>query len=233
MPLHDSPTPALFLSRPNRFLVIAELAGEPVEAHLPDPGRLKELLRPGRRLWLTPASSPSRRTRWTVVLVESPDGTELVSVDTGLPNRLAGEALEAGALPEFAGWRLERREFPVGRSRLDFLLSREDGCRLALEVKSVTLVEEDGVARFPDAVTTRGARHVDELRELAGRPGWEAAILFILQRRDARAIEAAASIDPGFAAALARAREAGVRVYGRRCTVSLEGVTLGEPVEVW
>ena len=117
----------------------------------------------------------------------------------------------------------------MGRSRLDFLLSGPGGRKLALEVKSVTLVK-DGVALFPDAVTERGARHLRELAEIAGRPGWEAAVLFVLQRSDATEIRAARSIDPGFADALAEAKEAGVRILGRRCQVFLDRVELGPAV---
>jgi sugar fermentation stimulation protein A len=194
-----------------------------------DPGRLKELLIEGKRIWLRPADNPNRKTRWTAVLVESPDGRELVSLDTTLPNRLIRGALAGGAMEEFGGWELERWEVTMGRSRLDFLLSGEGGRKLALEVKSVTLVE-DGVALFPDAVTARGARHVRELAEIAARPGWEAAVLFVLQRSDASEIRAARSIDPGFAHALEEAEQAGVRILGRRCHVHTDRVELGAPV---
>lgn len=197
-----------------------------------DPGRLRELLLPGKRVWVRPAAGAHRRTRWSAVLVESPDGSGLVSLDSSLPNRLVRSALEAGALEEVHPWRLERAEWPHGRSRLDFLLAAPDRPPLVMEVKSVTLVEEDGIARFPDAVTARGARHVKELAELARSGAYRAAILFVLQREDGRAIEAARSIDAVFADALAEAREAGVRVLGRRCHVSLSHLALGGPVPV-
>jgi sugar fermentation stimulation protein A len=248
------PTPlreARFIARPNRFLLHCALetngsdgpgsdglAAEPdmvreprpaaVAVHLADPGRLKELLLPGQRVWVRPAASPTRKTAWSAVLVESPDGAGLVSVDTTMPNRLIHKALAADALEEFAGWSLDRAEWTHGRSRIDFLLARGDR-RLALEVKSVTLVE-DGVALFPDAVTARGARHVRELAELARRDDWDAAILFVLQRHDAHRIEAARSIDPAFADALADAQAAGVRVLGRRCQVTLNTLTLAPPI---
>jgi sugar fermentation stimulation protein A len=195
---------------------------------LADPGRLRELLLPEKSIWLRPASNPERKTRWSAVLVESPGGDELVSLDSTLPNRLIRTALAGGSLEEFAEWRLERAEVTMGRSRLDFLLSQGPKS-LVLEVKSVTLVE-DGVALFPDAVTERGARHVTELEEIAKRPGWEAAVLFVLQRRDGQEIRAARAIDPKFANALTRARDAGVRVLGRRCRVYPDRVELGPPV---
>jgi len=224
---------AVFLARPNRFLLEARLAGgAEVVAHLPDPGRLIELLAPGRRIWLRPAARPSgRKTAWTAVLVEGPAGSGLVSLDTTLPNRLVAAALVAGSLPELAGWSLERAEAPVGRSRFDFLLRGHGKRRLALEVKSVTLVEKE-VGLFPDAVTARGTRHLRELAVLAGRDGWEAAVFFVAQRADVVRVRAAREIDPGFAAALEEARRAGVRVLARRCRVGLDRVSLGAPVPV-
>jgi sugar fermentation stimulation protein A len=224
---------ARFIARPNRFLLHCALEPcepdtLPVPVHLADPGRLKELLLPGQRVWLRPAPSPTRKTAWSAVLVETPDGEGLVSVDTTMPNRLIHRALEADALDEFAGWAMERAEWTHGRSRIDFLLAR-DVRKLALEVKSVTLVE-DGVALFPDAITARGARHVRELADLARQDHWEAAILFVLQRDDAHRVEAARSIDPAFADALAEAKDAGVQVLARRCRVTLQGLELAAPV---
>lgn len=244
-----------FVERPNRFLLrcrIPEAAREeavrtagaaglpadglraPVQSvHMADPGRLRELLIQGKRVWVRWAASPTRKTRWSAVLVESPDGEGLVSVNTTMPNALVHRALEMEALPEVHPWTLQQAEWTHGRSRLDFYLTApDDRPPLVMEVKSVTLVEEDGIARFPDAVTERGARHVLELAQMARSGDYEAAILFVLQRDDARAIEAARSIDPGFADALAEAREAGVRVFGRRCRVTKQALVLGAGVPV-
>ena len=219
-----------FVHRPNRFVVHVDVPGEgEVVAHLADPGRLRELLVPGRRMGLRPeAPSPTRSTRWTALLVESVEGTGWVSVNTSLPNLLVRKALADGALEEFAGWRLVRWEVPFGESRLDFLMEDGAGGRLYVEAKSVTLVE-DGVALFPDAVTARGARHLEELIR-AVEEGHRAAVFFVLQRPDAHRIIAARRIDPLFAETLARAESAGVRVLGRRCAVSWEGIALGGPV---
>jgi sugar fermentation stimulation protein A len=237
-----------FVERPNRFLLRCRIPretraalakrgaapGDEVQSvHMADPGRLRELLIPGKRVWIRYAASPNRETRWSAVLVESPDGRGLVSLNTALPNALVRRALERNALEELRPWVLEQAEWSYGRSRLDFYLTTPHRLPLVMEVKSVTLVEDDGVARFPDAVTSRGARHVRELAELKQSGDYEAAILFVLQRDDAHAIEAARSIDPVFADALAAAREAGVRVFGRRCRVTLEEMVLGEPVDVY
>ena len=229
-------TPALFVERPNRFLVRARLADDRiVEAHLPDPGRLRELLRPEAHLWLEPVrpgKRSNRRTRWTLRLCRTPEGERVVSLDSTLPNRLIRKALREQAMEEFRGWELARSEVTVGGSRFDFLLERPGGPRrtrrLLLEVKSVTLVE-DGVGLFPDAVTARGARHVMELTRLEAE-NWETAVLFVLQRDDATKIRAAAEIDPHFTRTLDEAEAAGVRVLGRRCRVDLEGISLGPPI---
>ena len=239
--------PARFVERPNRFLVRCRLegtvhdAGRLVEAHLPDPGRLSELLVADARLRLRPADSPSRKTDWTVVLAERPGGDGWVSVDTTLPNRLLLRALREDALPELGAWELDAVEVSVGSSRFDFVLIRRDANgdsglpegpdRLVLEVKSVTLMEE-GVGLFPDAVTARGTRHVRELGELTASGEWEAVVLFLVQRDDARAVMAAPSIDPDFAAALEEAREKGVRVLARRCRVDQQRVRLGARIPV-
>ena len=220
---------ARFRERPNRFVVHADVVGRTVVAHLADPGRLRELLVPGARMGLRPEpESPTRKTRWTALLVESPDGDGWVSVNTTLPNLLVDRALRAGAMAEFRGWRYVRREVTWGGSRLDFLLEGEGGGRLYVEAKSVTLVE-DGVALFPDAVTARGARHLEELIDVV-EAGHAAAVLFVLQRPDAHRIVAARHIDPVFADTLARAAASGVRVLGRRCRVGWAGIELAGPV---
>ncbi len=229
------PTPLVegrFLERPNRFLIRCGVSGHDgvQEVHLADPGRLKELLLPGARVMLHPATGRRRRTRWTAVLVES-QGSGWVGLRTTLPNDLIGEALRARALEELSDWSLVRAEWTHGRSRFDFLLEDGDSRQLALEVKGVSLVV-DGVARFPDAVSARAARHVRELAALVREGTMDAAVLFVLQRDDADSVEAAGHIDPDFAEALGEAKEAGVRLLGRRCRVSLGRVELGGSVPV-
>ncbi len=222
--------PGRFLSRPNRFLTVLDLGGTEVEAHLPDPGRLKELLTPGAQVWARPAAGPPRKTGYTLTLVKAPTG-ELVSLVTTLPNDLVEEALRLGRIAELDDWTIEARERRWERSRFDFLLGRGADERMWLEVKSVTLVEEGG-ALFPDAVTARGARHVRELAA-AREAGMGAAVLFVVQRRDADSVTAARAIDPRFADALTEARDAGVRLLGYRCRVTLRQARITDPIPVF
>jgi sugar fermentation stimulation protein A len=219
---------ARLLARPNRFLTTVELDGMAAAAHLPDPGRLIELLVPGRRVWVRPETRPGRKTRFTLVLVEAPCG-ELVSVVTTYPNEIVAEALERRCITELAGWVTVAREHRWGRSRFDFLLGRDDK-RMLLEVKSVTLLEGTR-ALFPDAVTARGARHLRELAA-ARRDDYEAALLFVVQRGDARSVTAAREIDPVFAEALSVAHRAGVRLLSYKCRVTFEEAILTQPLPV-
>lgn len=246
---------AIFLERPNRFVIRCALVGRDriptpdgigdgngfdvtdstspavVEAHLPDPGRLKELLTPGKQVWLRRVREGKRKTAWSAVLCWSASGRSLVSLEAALPNRLVAEALRRQALPELAGWSLVRPEFAFGGSRWDFLLQRFDGRRLLLEVKSVTLAQE-GCGLFPDAPTERGRRHVRELTRFAQSGEGEAALFFVAQRSDVKRIRAAASIDPIFAAALTEAHAAGVHLFARRCQLSFTRIVLDRSIPV-
>lgn len=227
VPLAESPVEGRFLRRPNRFLVTVEVGGASVEAHLPNPGRLEELLRPGRPVILNPRPRGHRRTPYDLVALQLPHGP-LVSLDTRIPNRLVRVALESQGLPELGRRRRFSPEVRLGASRIDFRL--DDGRSTYVEVKSCTLVEE-GTAWFPDAPTLRGRRHVEELREAVWR-GSRAAILFVIQRADARELRPREATDPRFGQALRRAAGAGVEVLARRCHVTSRAVSLGDPVPV-
>lgn len=223
---------ALFLERPNRFLVVCRLqeTGKEVLAHLADPGRLKELLLPGAKLFLRFAHHPRRKTKWSVVLVQTPDETTYVSLHAAMANQLTSEALQAGVIADLAHWDIERQEYTYGGSRWDFLLQRDQGLML-LEVKSCTLVQ-DGMAMFPDAVTARGRRHVQELTALVSKGKFAGAVLFVIQREDAAAFRPAGHIDPDFAEALKRADQHGVKLFAYNCQVRPESITWGQELRM-
>jgi sugar fermentation stimulation protein A len=214
-----------FRRRLNRFAALVDVEGRSTRVHVRNSGRLHELLRPGRRVLLEPAAHAGRRTRFTLALVRVPSG--YVSADAHLPNALVADGLRRRALPGFRGYRILRREPPIGRNRADFLLGR-GGRQCLLEVKSVTLVE-GGVALFPDAPTVRGRTHLGHLIA-ARRRGLGAAVLFVIQRKDAIAFALNWSADPEFGETLGRAVRAGVRVIAVRCEVDRKGVRLAGSV---
>lgn len=213
---------AVFLERPNRFLTIVRLNGRREESHLPDPGRLRELLVPEAKLKIRPAPGGSlghRKTAWTTVMVKT--GRQWVSIDSTLPNRFVKSLLEENQLPMFDEYELIRSEVKNGDHRFDFLLEK-DGAPLFLEVKSVTLVEK-GAAMFPDAVTQRGRRHMNALAQLS-RNGAGAAVLFVCQRSDVQQFRPQWERDPRFAHALANAEQAGVFVSVISALVSPDAI---------
>ncbi len=219
---------AEFLSRENRFAATVRLDGIEEHVHVPNTGRMRELLVPGALVLLSDRGHPGRRTRWDLVAVRK--GTTWVSVDSHLPNRILGQALATGAIPELAHYSSVRPEHTRGRSRFDFFLEGASGSAL-VEVKGCTLVREDGLALFPDAPTTRGARHVRELGE-ARAEGLDAYVVIIVQRSDGRLFSPNDATDRAFGDALREAAGAGVKVIAYATDVSTEGVELLGPVDV-
>jgi sugar fermentation stimulation protein A len=217
-----------FLGRDNRFRVTVEVAGQPVGAHLPNSGRLGELLVPGRRALLARRPAAGRKTGYDMVMVL--DGAVWVSVDARLPNSLVAEAIGAGQLEPLSGYAQVRREVVYGASRFDLSLRHPDRRPCLVEVKSVTLVV-DGLGCFPDAVTARGRRHVLELAG-AVAAGYRAAVVFVVQREDAHGFRPHDESDPGFGAALRAAAGQGVEVYAYACQVQPGRVQIDRPLPV-
>jgi sugar fermentation stimulation protein A len=225
MPPRSSPlASARFVARPNRFIVRARLDdGSEIDAHLADPGRLKELLIPGAALRLRPAAPGSlRKTRYSVALVRASEPPRAwVSVAASRANDLAEPLLQEGAIDGISDhWNLQR-EVRHGRSRFDFRLQDKQDGTAWVEVKSVTFVE-NGIARFPDAPTERGTRHVRELEQRA-RAGDGAMVLFVAQREDVQVVTPYDTIDPEFSEALRRAQATGVQVRAVRFRMDPDG----------
>ena len=201
--------PARFLERHKRFLALVELPdNRRVWVHVPNSGALTGCAVPGQDILLTAEARPGRKTPYTWRFLRGPAGW--VCIDTLVPNRVVAEALADGGLPGLPAATRIRAEVPIPQgSRLDFVLETASGL-LFLEVKSVTWVE-DGVALFPDGVTSRGRRHLEHLRGLAaqGHLAWN---VFVVQRHDARVLRPAAAVDPAYARELAAAAAAGVNI---------------------
>ena len=218
--------------RYKRFLADITLdSGEEITAHCANPGSMMGLAEPGSEVWLSPNTNPKAKLDWRWELVRTGEGI-LVCINTGHPNRVATEAIEAGAIPELAGYATLRREVKYGvNSRIDILL--EDDARPAcyVEIKSVTLRRPGGdhpsAAEFPDAVTRRGAKHLAELADVVDAGG-RAVMLYLVQRGDCDHFRVAADIDPVYAAALGEARHRGVEALCHACDVTPEGIEIAQ-----
>ena len=228
---------ATFLERLNRFAARVEFGGREELCHVANSGRMRELLVPGFRVWLKHRPGDHRKTSYDLALVEL--GTVLSSADARLPNALVREALSKGALPEFSRYTQVKAESTYGESRLDFLLENpsippttapEIPAKCYLETKSVTLVES-GTGLFPDAPTSRGVKHLGSLVK-AVEAGNRAAVIFVVQRPDARRLSPNDPADPDFAVALRRALAAGVEAFAYRCRVSLEEIELSDRLPI-
>ena len=224
---------AVFLRRLNRFAALVHSGGREVAVHLPNSGRLGELLTPGRPALVAPPVAPApgaRRTIGDMVFMLGPRGW--VSVDARLPGRLLAEGVEAGRLETFRDFRVARLEYRppyAPDSRLDLLLEGVAG-QAAVETKSVTLVV-GGTALFPDAPTLRGRRHLQALVE-ARRQGQKAFAVFVVQRPDAVRFAPHREADPEFARELVRAAQGGVVVQAYACRVRPPCVEIERPLPV-
>lgn len=208
--------PARLVRRYKRFLFDALLEdGTEITGFCPNTGSMRGLTEPGSRIWLSQHAAATRKYAHALELVEA-DGT-VVGVNTAMPNRLAEEAILAGLVPELSGFSSLKREQRYGRnSRIDILLEDTTKGSVHVEVKNVHFIREAGLAEFPDSVTTRGAKHLDEMGDLV-QTGRRAAMLFVIQRADCDRLKICSDLDPGYGRAFARAIARGVEAYAVRC----------------
>lgn len=232
--------PATLIRRYKRFLADVELAeGSMITAHVANPGAMTGLQTEGARVWLSKSPSPARKLpySWELIEVDFGGGLELTGVNTMHPNPIVAEALAAGTIPELAGYATIRREVKYGRtingkgSRIDFLLEDPERPPCYVEVKNVHLMRRAGVAEFPDSVTARGAKHLDELGEMAAS-GARAVMLFVIQIGSAQSFALARDIDPTYARAFDRARKAGVEAMAWTCSLTRHEIRLSRSVPI-
>lgn len=206
------------IKRYKRFFVDASFPdGEVLTAHSVNTGAMTGVLEAGNPVWFSPADNPARKLKYTWELVQA--NGALVGVNTSLANKLAEEGIRNGTIRELQGYETIRREVKYGTgSRIDLLLEKADAPPCYVEIKNVHMKRHE-YAEFPDAVTTRGAKHMQELALLA-RQGMRAVVLFIVQREDCTAFAPAADVDPGYVAALQDAMRKGVEALCYSCYVS-------------
>jgi len=222
----------ILLRRYKRFLADIELEGGGViTAACPNTGSMLGCCEPGSRAWLSESDSPTRKYRHTWELVEA--GGVMVGINTGLPNRLVAEAIEAGVIGELSGYGTIRREVPFGeeRSRIDLVLESPGRAACYVEVKNVTAAVADGVALFPDAVSARGTKHLRELMRLRER-GLRPVLVFCVQRGDVGEVRPADAIDPLYGRTLRDAVASGVEVMAWRAKVTPGSILLETRIPV-
>ena len=206
---YDNIVPAVFLSRPNRFIAKVDIDGHKETVHVKNTGRCRELLIPGCEVWLTAPGTPNRKTRYDLVAVRKDTGI-LFNIDSQAPNKVVKEWLEDQDYDRIIP------EYTYGDSRIDFYMEQGDE-RFLMEVKGCTL-EMDGIGYFPDAPTERGVKHIRELIK-AKEAGYHAILAFVIQMDGVTEVRPNIETHPGFGVAMDDARKAGVEVLFLTCHV--------------
>ena len=220
--------PGVLLKRYKRFLADVKLeTGEVVTAHCPNTGSMKGCSEPGRTIYLSSHNNPKRKYQYTWELIAMP--TSLVGVNTMVPNRLVFKSIDQKLIPELSRYNHIQREVKIGEhSRIDLMLTDDGDERCYVEIKNCTLVNET-IAQFPDAVTSRGLKHIIELENLV-KAGHRCMMFYFIQRMDALMFRPANHIDPEYARRLRQAVEKGVEVLAYDVQIDLQGIELNKKI---
>ena len=212
----------IFKARPNRFIAEVEVNGNLEIAHVPNTGRCKELLIENATVWLKPSDNPNRKTKFSLHFVENKG--VLVSLYSQQANSIVYDAVVTGKIKELSGYDYHQREKTVDNSRIDIYLENSNGDSCFVEVKGVTLII-DGEARFPDAPTERGAKHLKELIKLK-KEGNRCCVFFLIQHPAGEFFRPNWENDPIFSQTLNEAYAEGVEILVYRCDNRLDGIEL-------
>ena len=223
------------VKRYKRFLADVELdSGVTITATCANTGSMRGLVNPGAVVWLSESDSPTRKYRhtWEMVEHDGGRGTTVVGINTGHPNKIVTEAIEAGKIAALRGYVSLRREVKYGKnSRIDILLEDPRKGRCYVEIKNVHFLRKPGLAEFPDSVTERGAKHLAELSDMVGE-GHRAVMIYLVQREDATRLALARDIDSAYGDAFDKAMAAGVEALAYRCALSVNGIELVKKIPV-
>ncbi|MBQ8044620.1 MAG: DNA/RNA nuclease SfsA [Clostridia bacterium] len=214
-----------FIERPNRFTSFCEVDGEVCKCHVKNTGRCRELLLPGVRVFLEEGDNPDRKTKYSLVGVMK--GDLMINMDSQAPNKVVKEWLESEEL--FKGITYIKPEMTYGKSRIDFYFETEEK-KCYMEVKGVTLIDGN-VARFPDAPTKRGIKHIEHLIELK-ELGYDTYIMFVIQCKGVEVFEPNDVTHKAFGDALRKAHKAGVKILAYDCKVTKESLRIDKPIKV-
>ncbi len=225
---------AILIKRYKRFLAdIKTATGEILTIHCPNTGSMLNCMSEGCRIWFSRSTDPKRKSAGSWILSETPQG-RLACVNTHLANKLVEEALQQNVIKELTGFNQLRREVKYGQenSRIDFCLDYPNQTTTYLEVKSVTLgYDNSDIAAFPDAVTSRGSKHLRELAELA-KQGTDTALLYCVNLTNISAVRACKEIDADYAKALQLAHQAGVKILAYSCNITPQEIVVTKPIKI-
>ncbi len=224
---------AKLIKRYKRFLADAELEnGEIITAHCANPGAMTGVKDEGATIWLSESDNPKRKLKYSWELIELQNNIDnvFVGINTSHPNKLVEEAIHNQMIPELDGYATLKREVKYGQnSRIDILLTSSGKKNCYVEVKNVHLMRTQGHAEFPDSVTTRGAKHLDELSDMV-KQGHRSVLIFLIQRDDAESVSVAKDIDPNYNKAMEKALKQGVEILAYSCNLSPEGIEVSRSV---
>lgn len=224
----DALVPGKILKRYKRFLADIELeSGEVITAHTANTGSMRSCWEPGWNVLVSYHDDPKRKLKYSLQMTNN--GQSWIGVNTSIPNKLAVEAFENGVIKEFSDYDHVRPEVKVGKSRIDLLLSKGDK-KCFVEIKNVTLKDAENSCSFPDAVSTRGQKHLQELMDLMDE-NTSAAMLYIVQREDVKVFHPAEDIDPEYARLLKEAHKKGVQILVYQCRLTPQEIVLDHPIE--
>ena len=219
----------VFIKRYKRFFVDVKINGKLVTAHCPNTGSMMGLLKEGNRVWLSKTNNPNRKLKYTLQIIE--DNRSKVGVNTHATNKIVLSALKNGFMKEFKKNLIIKREVKFGNNtRFDFLIKGKN-YNAFIEVKNVTLKRKLNIAEFPDAITSRGAKHIDELMN-AKKKGYKIFLLFIVQREDCKAFKIADDIDPKYSKKLSQAVKKSLKILCYDCKFSSKGIRINNKIDL-
>ena len=218
----------VFIKRYKRFFVDVQIENKVITAHCPNTGSMKGLLKEGNKVWLSKSNNPDRKLKYTLQIIE--DNSSKVGVNTHLTNKIVLDALKNNLIKKFDKNITIKPEVKFGdNTRFDFLIAKKD-YKAFVEVKNVTLMRKPKIAEFPDAITSRGAKHIEELIK-ASKKGYEVYIAFIIQREDCNQFAIANDIDPEYSKLLSKAVKKKLNILCYDCKFSSKGIKVNKKIK--
>ena len=218
-----------FIKRYKRFFVDVKIGNEKVVAHCPNTGSMMGLLKKGNNVWISKSNNPKRKLKYTLQIIE--DQKSKVGINTHLTNKIVFEALDKRAIKNFENLDKIQSEVKFGKNtRFDFLIT-EKYKKTFIEVKNVTLSREKKIAEFPDAITSRGSKHIQKLLE-ANKKGYKIYLFFVIQRNDCNKFKLAKDLDPEYCELLLKAVKKNLKILCYDCKFSPKGIKLNREIQL-